>query len=356
MTLTSPHRLAPLVGLLGTATLLAACLGNVGGGGSERGTNRGGDDDDGRNCKELTSGVTIRSASDFDTLPKGCWDLFGKLTIQGRDITSLAKLGDLKGVNELELIGTNLTALDVPKALKVFGPVTVVGNTKLRSLDKLEVERADNLTMEITIDDNDVLADLGDMSLVARIDGDLTLTANPQLQTASLRGLRRIDGAIRVTDNAALTSFELMRLETVGRVEVVNNAKLASLWGMAATTIKGDLLVRGNRALTSLGAMSSLATIEGNFIVDDNDALTSIGGFTTSMQYVLGMVTVTNNAALTELGQIARLRGIGALTITDNASLSFCRAREVAVCVTTQGSITVQNNKVGNNCTSWCGR
>jgi hypothetical protein len=349
MTPTTPT----LAVLLGMATLSTACLGNVGGGDSERG--RGGGSADG-SCEELEQDVTIRSASDLDDLPKGCWDLFAKLTVQGSEITSLAKLGQLKGVDELEIIGTNLTSLDAPKELKVWGAVTIAGNSKLRDLDNLEIERASNLTMELTIDDNEALASVGDLRLLTHIDGDLTITSNPALTGVELRALKRIDGAVRVTDNAKLATLDLSKLATVGRVEVMNNAVLGTLSGMAATTIKGDYLVRGNKALRTLGQMSTLATIEGNLTIDDNDQLATIGAFTNSMQYVVGMVTVTNNAALTELGQIARFRGIGALTITDNQNLSFCRAREVAVCVTTQGSITVQNNKVGNNCTSWCGQ
>ncbi len=340
-------------------TASAACVGDVGGGGAGRGRHDGsgsGSDPESGTCEEIETAISIRSASDFDDLPKGCWDLYAPLTIQGSEITSLAKLGQLKGVNELTLVGTKLTTLDAPKTLKVYGPVTVSGNSQLRDLKNLVVERADNIALDVTVDDNAVLVSLDGLAEIERLDGDLTITANPKLGAASLRRLTRVDGAVRITDNALLATLDLANVATIGRVEISDNVALTSISGLGATSIKGDLVLRGNRALTALGTMSSLSRIEGSLTIDGNTALGNIAAFTTSMQYITGALTISNNGALTDLGQVSHLLGIGTISITNNPNLSFCRAREVDLCVNSHGSVTIQNNRQASNCNSWCGR
>ena len=340
----------------GLVTSLVACVGDVGGGSKDRGRHEEGsgsdDERDNENCENLDDPVSISTAADFDKLPAGCWDLYNKLTISGSAITSLAKLDRLIGVNELEIVGTGLTAIDQP--IKAYGPVTITSNAQLRDLKNLTIEHADNLKTRLTVDNNAQLATLDTVADIELIDGDLIVTNNPKLIGATFTKLNKVEGAVRVTNNTALTRLDLTQLADLGRLEVTTNPVLGTISGLAATMIRGDVTIRGNRALTSLGTMGSLGLISGALTIDDNDALTTVGAFTTSMHYVTGVVTITGNAALTDLGQVGHMLGIGALTITDNGQLSSCRAVEVAECVSTSGSITIRNNKSANNCRSWC--
>src|SRR5678816_1114579 len=70
--------------------------------------------------EKVMHSVFIRSAADFDALPEGCWDLYGKLSIEGSQITSLKKLGQLIGIDELEIASTGLTTLDAAVPLHVY--------------------------------------------------------------------------------------------------------------------------------------------------------------------------------------------------------------------------------------------
>lgn len=342
------------------STVLFGCVGEVGGGGAGRGRESGREDegsgsDDDESCEDVNTAITIRSVSDFDDLPTGCWDLFAPLTIQGSEITSLAKLGKLKAVNELTLIGTNLTTLDTAANLTVYGPVTVTGNNQLRDLKKLVV--GTGFDVAIKVENNAALTSLDGLATVLNLQGDLTITGNAKLASASL-SLQSITGSIRVADNAALTSLGLTSLTTMKGLEITNNAALTNLGGLGATTINGSLVVRGNRALTSLGTMSSLSQINGSLTIDNNAALANISAFTTSMTAVVGPLTISNNAALTDLGGISHLQAIGPVAISNNARLSFCRAQEVDHCVTNHGAVTIQNNLAVNqdDCSCWCGR
>lgn len=339
------------------AATSAACVGNVGGAGSGRG--HGSDDPTPETCdkvEEVTTAVTIRSNADFDKVPDGCWDLYAPLTIEGSEITSLAKLGNLQGANELHLSGTSLKALDTLKPLKVYGALSITNNDQLTDLKNLSLEWVDNVPLSITIDDNAVLATLDGVADVTRADGNIAITSNPKLASAALHKLDRVDGSIKVTDNAALTTLDLSALTTVAGIEVSRNQTLTTLSGLGATAIHGSMIVRANPALTTMGSMSSLSRIEGDLIVDDNDALTNISAFTASMQYVTGALSITNNQALGDLGQISHLTGIGTITITNNVNLSFCRAQEVDHCVPTHGTVLINNNKSASNCNCWCGR
>ena len=359
MRLTTPFAATALV-----ATTLAGCVGDVG---DRRckgracdgsGTDGSGSDHTGSdtNCEQVTHAVSITTPSDFDTLPKGCWDLYAPLTIQGSQVTSLAKLGNLIGIDSLEIIGTGLTTLDAPKPLHVYGAILIEDNTGLTNLKNMIVDKASNLLNEVIVDNNAQLASLDGLSELTMTDGNFTVTRNPKLASASLFRLSQVGGALRITDNAALTSLDASQIELVGRVEIINNTALTSFQGLTASTIAGDVIIRGNRALTTLGTMSALSQIGGSLTIDDNDALTDITAFTTSMQYVNGTVIITNNGALTAVGQISHFLQIGALNISSNPNLSSCRAREVAVCVNVPGSITILNNKSASGCNSWCGR
>jgi len=341
-------RLTTLTPVLGI--LLAGCMPQVGGQGGD------GTPTD-RPCKapkEVTDDITIRSDEDFAQVPSGCWDLYGTLTLDGSDITSLAKLNQLVGIDHLVISDTKLTELDSEKPLHVYGTLTVSGNDELASLENLEIEHADNLSTTITIEDNPVLAELGDFDALQKIDGDLAITNNAKLAALQLDKLLEVDGSIKISNNAALGEVSFDKLVAVNRVEVTGNAKLATFGGFEATTIGGDVIFRGNPALITLGTMSSLSSIAGNLTIDDNDALTSVGMFTSTTQYLAGKLTVIGNAKLSDLGELSHLSAIGSIEIRTNSNLSQCRAEEVDRCVPSHGSSAISSNQTASNCTYWC--
>jgi hypothetical protein len=343
----------PTFTTLAIATTLAGCMQNVG---DERGRpTRPATDKTCDNPTKVDKDVVIDEVADFDKLQKGCWDLYGKLSIKGSAITSVAKLGNLVGANELELIDTGLTTFDSAQTITVYGQVTITGNAKLTGLKNLTAVHADDVPFGITIADNPELASIDGIADITDLDTDLSVTNNPKLAALAFTKLKFAEASITISNNAALAHVDLSKLETVNRVDLTNNAALVDVSGFAATSIHGDVTVRQNPLLTMLGTMSSLTTIQGNLTIDNNAALTNIGAFTTSMHYVTGVVTITNNAKLTGLGQVSHLLGIGSLIITDNPVLSFCAAREVAACVNPP-SVTIRNNLSASNCTSWCGK
>src|SRR5664279_6632535 len=80
-----------------------------------------------------TMDVTLSDASTMKSIPSGCWTLKGKLTVSGAT-TSLAKLGDLRTVDDLIINNGALTTIDTMMPLAVTHSIDVEGNANLTSL------------------------------------------------------------------------------------------------------------------------------------------------------------------------------------------------------------------------------
>jgi receptor L domain-containing protein len=340
LNLEKPMRFTTLATTLTLATtcFTAGCLGDTG---SSRkpGAKTPVTTPDG-SCAKVEKDVTIRAAADMTALPKtGCYDLYGKLTIQGSAVTSLAGLNELNSVNELDLDHTSLTAIDTKLPVGIYGKLAVTGNAKLTNLKQLSFETA---ATGILIDGNTVLATLEPLGLddprLGEVDGDIAITGN---------------GAVTISNNAALKTVDLTNLATTGHVELADNAQLTSLTGFAATTINGDLAIRNNAALTTLGTMSSLYRVTGNLTIDGNAALTNLAAFGTSVKLVDLALTISNNQNLADLGALKHLQLVGAITITNNQALVTCRATEIDRCTQHPTAAVINNNK-STNCNWQC--
>lgn len=346
-------RLTTLLVLV-TASLAAACLGETGHrkpGSATSGEGSGSDSDgtSGESCARVEGDFVIRAAADMAKLPRtGCYDIYGKLTLQGTAITSLAGLNEINSVDELDLDHTGLTSIDTRRPLGIYGKLTVTGNARLTKLAQLSFEAA---ATGILIDGNPVLATLEPLALdepaLDQVDGDVVITANPALTRVPLGHLTRLSGGLTVQSNAALTAIDLGKLTTTGSVEIADNTKLTSLT-FAATTITGDLAVRNNPALTGLGTMTALYRVTGNVTIDGNAALTSLAAFTTSLQFIDLALTITHNPALTDLGALKHLQLVGGIAITNNQNLVICRAIEIDRCVAHPTTAVISNNKDGS--------
>lgn len=326
------------------ATGLAACVGEVGD--SRKPGRDATPTQSDRPCTKIEKDVAIRSAADMTALPKtGCYDIYGKLTLQGQAITSLAGLNEINSVDELDLDHTAITAIDTRRPLGIFGKLTVTGNARLTDLKQLSFEIA---STGILIDGNTALTSLDPLGLddpkLGEVSGDIVITGNPALTRIPLGNLTKLTGALTVSNNAQLATIDLARLATAGHVEIADNPRLAALPAFPATTIHGDLAVRNNTALTSLGAMSSLYRVTGSVTIDGNPALANLAGFT-GIKLIDQSLTITRNQALTDLGALKHLQLVGAITITGNPSLVTCRAIEVDRCTQHPTTAIISNNK-----------
>jgi hypothetical protein len=315
------------------SSLAAACLGTTGDGRKPRDGDTSSDPGQSdRPCTKVEHDVTIRAVADMTTLPRtGCYDIYGKLTLQGQAITSLAGLNEINSVSELDLDHTAVTAIDTKHPLGIYGKLTLTGNAKLTNLKQLTFETA---STGILIDGNSALTSLDALGLddpqLQEVDGDLVITGNTALPAIPLGNLTKLTGALTVSANSALTSLALGKLAGAGHIEISDNAKLATL-----------------------GAMSALYRVTGSVTIDGNPVLTGLAAFTTSLKYIDQALTITNNAALADLGALKHVALVNAITITNNTSLVSCRATEVDKCTLHPIASTISNNKT-TSCTTSC--
>src|SRR5215475_3167672 len=193
MTMEMTMRLTTLLATI--APFVLACTAQPGthrkpgtGSGSDSGS---GSDQTSGPCAKHDGDVVIRSAADMAALPKtGCYDIYGKLTVQGAAITSLAGLNAINSVDELDLDHTALTAIDTKRPLGIYGKLTVTGNAKLTSLKQLSFEAA---STGILIDGNPALTSLDPLGLddpkLEEVDGDIAITGNPVVTAIPLGNL-----------------------------------------------------------------------------------------------------------------------------------------------------------------------
>ena len=348
-------RFAHEISLAALLLLGASCMGAVG---EDPGTGSRPKQNEPSGCEdptEVTTPITIRSDADFAQVPKTCWDLFAKLRIEGPNVASLAKLGRLKGVDDLELVDTNLVTIDTQLPLAVYGAVTISGNKQLASLANMPVDNADNLTATYTIRNNPALTNLDGVKYIKAVEGELRITDNPLIADITLDELTSVTGALTIANTGA-TRIDLGSLQTVARLEISGNPKLTTFAGLAASTIKGDFVLRGNPALACLGVVSSVTRVEGALTIDGNTALKNLDALF-GLQLITSSLSVTNNTGLETLGRLSHLSGIGTtVTITGNTSLPYCLGHEIDHCVTS-GIVTISNNKPDTQtaqCPCWC--
>src|SRR4029077_17491215 len=152
-------------------------------------------------CTKLTQDITIRSTADMSQLPRtGCYDLYGKLVVQGAAVTSLAGLGAINSVDELDLDHTGLTAIDTKQPVGIYGALTVTGNAKLTNLNQLAFETA---ATGVLIDGNPLLASLDPLTVddpkLEEVDGDLAITGNAALTQVVLGNLTKVTGGVTIS-------------------------------------------------------------------------------------------------------------------------------------------------------------
>jgi len=276
------------------------------------------------NCEPVEHDVTVRSDSDGTDLPKGCWDLYGKLSVNGSSITSLAMLGDIRSANDIEIMNTSLTSFDTKSPVDVwYGAITVVSNSKLTDLKNLTIH--DGHVASIQFDQNAQLATF-ELGGLTKVDGDVSVTNNPMLTAVTIKDVTSIGGEVAITNNAALKTINLGAPTTVNRFEVSSNQVLTTIAGAPSQQVLGDFIIRGNHALTSITGLGGLNRIRGTLTIDNNAALTSLSAFPTTALTLEGSLMITNNTALTDLGGLSHAFYMYSVNITGNISLAYCTA------------------------------
>jgi hypothetical protein len=289
----------------------------------------GGGGDGAAACASTQTVTQDLTLSDNDVLdaPTGCWTLNGKLTIQGSSVTSLAKLGQLTGVLDLEIAGSGLTKIDTPRAVAVSRDISIHDNTVLADVSNLTA--GSGVLGAVHVHANPALVDLGMLlSTVRAVSGEAMFMNDDKLAKLDLHTITRFDMGIEIGYDAQLAAVDLSGLQYTPLLWVHDDLVLTTLNSLGSMQLLGDLRITNCPVLTAIGfpAMSAIS----------------------------GSVEITGDAALTDLGQLSHVGQItGSVTISNDPALDYCAAHEVDCCVPT-GTFTISGVKQDNNCHSYC--
>lgn len=332
------------------STLGAACAPIGDAAGTPKSTVDGGSAAVDQNCD--TTNIPSQSGSitftgSADNVPTGCWQLTGTLTV-GAGVSTLAKLGDLRGVTNLVIKGSSLTSIDTPYAIAVGQQIDIENNAELTDLTNLSVPTDSTGTtcgtyiQSVTLTNNAALTGLGGLNQLRCVSGATAITNNAALTTVDLSNAIRLEAGLTISGNALLSSIQLTALDSVTTgIDIENNA-----------------------VLTDLGTWSALQFIHGYLTIEQNPMLTTLAGVFTQTQAatlaIEGKLTIDNNATLTEVDAFAYLASAVTIDVSNNADLTYCEARAIGCCVldsewsSASGATISKDN--GTTCAtqSWC--
>jgi len=166
---------------------------------------------------------------------------------------------------------TNQTSLERFENLEVVtGTLTIVGNTRLSSLDGLERLRA---VKHLVVRENLSLTTLEGLSGL-RHARSVTLEGNPRLENLNgLEGLEKLDRLV-VTKNGIYCTRGLSGLTEAGEVTIASNPRLLGLHGLKNLVSADSVTIRNNPRLSAQsGLLDGLRRVTGRLEIRGNAGL-----------------------------------------------------------------------------------
>jgi len=311
----------------------------------------------------LEDGITFTTQEEIDLFKLNhpdCNEVFGKVKIEGGNITNLDSLHVLTAIwGNLE-IGryfahtTNLANLD-----GLINLTTIGGNLQLRCNEKLiNLAGLSNVTSiggDLSIYGNTLLENLQGLENLVEIPGNLYIGTtgvpgnNSLINLNGLNNITSIGGGLSVSNNTLLTSFEgLEHLETIGgnfQIFLIAGDTLINCSGLEnLTSVGGNFIIQSTETLEDFTGLENLYTIGGEFTLMYNFGLTDLSNLS-NLNSIGGQVQLYNNQLLEDFAGLENLTSIGGrLFIGDNDLLKSTAGLENVSSV--GGEILIKENDV----------
>lgn len=254
----------------------------------------------------------------------GCTHIFGSLAIV-EGVTDLGPLGELRRVDGTlrveghPVLPTSLTSLAGLDALESVGALTI---TSVDVPDLQPLAGLKEIPGDVALGSLSELASLEGLHNLESVGGALSIAVCKQLKTdlSGLRGLRRVGADLRL-NNVDVTSLHgLEGLTQVGEAGgptaliELSLARLTSLDGLGVAWHDAHALLVFDTRITDLDRLAGAVSLR-SLALQHNTLLTDIDGLG-SLEVVEGELELQSNSALSDLGALARLRSVGAFTLT----------------------------------------
>ena len=233
----------------------------------------------------------------------------------------LSEISEINGFNCLEIVGGNFSIISTENLERVSGfksLKSVEGNFRISFLPELiSISGFDSLTTAnggFELLSNPILTSIPNFSLMAQVNGTLNISDNRIL--TSLTGFDRlthINGDLLILDNfqiVSTTDFESLvtvtqNLKISGNtwLNTIGNFKsLETIGGSLEIREEGILIFGGfppGQRITNINGFNSLTTIGEDLLITGNRYLTSIAGFTSlNSDDVSGTIRILTNSRL----------------------------------------------------------
>jgi hypothetical protein len=263
------------------------------------------------------SSITLSNQDEVDHFQSdhGPCDTLGTLTINGEDITNLT------GLSGLARVDGNL--------------LEISGNPRLENLGGLE--SLISVAGDLLINDNDVLVNIDGLSSLSQVTIDpvykIEILRNAALRNLDgLASLTGLEGALIIHLNDSLSNIHgLSNLEQVGAfLHIAANHALTDLNGLENLTSVGVLGIVNNTSLADISGLSNLETVRLWFEIGWNPLLDSVDGLSALTRVgvsdpVMGNLQIHHNQALKNLDGLSALQSVHGLILEYNPSLTDCQ-------------------------------
>lgn len=115
--------------------------------------------------------------------------------------------------------------------------------------------------------------DLGPLRQLESIDGDLVIGPTVGIDEVQLAGLRTVGGTIHVGSNGSLRGLYLPRLERAGRIEIDGNVELAAISLPRLAAVEGAMVITDNAAVELIDA-AALLSVGKELVISNHPELT----------------------------------------------------------------------------------
>lgn len=226
----------------------------------------------------------------FSSYYPNCFELNGRVRIEGNDIINLNGLNSITSINgSLVVSGTSLSSLQGLEAIDTISEYfDIVLNSNL-----ISVEGLDNLRFigqDLDFIQNHLLENFEGFNSLTTVGSFLRFWYNSKLKSINgFNNLSSIDGSLWIETHSNLTD-----LSGFSNIDSIGN----------------QLIFRGNSALKDMAGLGSLSFVENSVNITNNGSLLSLNGLN-NLNSINQDLVINNNYSLLDLHALNNLLKIG---------------------------------------------
>ena len=302
--------------------------------------------------------VVLESQAEVDAFTSNNYsEINGSLRISAPNLNGPSNITDLSGLSTIQSINGDLEIFsNAMTSLNGFENVTAIAGSMFISFNPnlTEINALSNLTTiggDLSISSQENLTNINGLSGLTEIPGFLTIGVDAGAGALDIPNLTNLDGLSGITSVgedlqiAGTGVTTLAGLEGItaidGTVKISFNANLSSVNGLQnLTSITGDFVITQNSVLQNLSALSSLQQVGGNFEISSNTVLSNTNGLE-NITTVGEFLNIYFNSNLTDLGAaFANLESVQGIAIDDGVIEELSQFTSL----TTVDFISISNN------------